>query len=793
MEDVEARQNAGAASAQSPPKRPRRRKRQREEAKAPGVILLQIDGLSRFQFERALKAGRMTFLQSLIEKQPYSLCSFYPGQPSSTPAVQAEIMYGKPCAVPAFSFYDAEKDADFRMYDADWATRVSELASRSAAPLLSGGGSYGNIYSGGAERAEYCGENNTFAYWLKEASIFRLAGLALRYPKSAVKVVSLCLIEVFIALFDFVKGVIRRGDVWAELKFIGARVGVSIALREAIRFRVSEDVKDGLPIIHANFFGYDEQAHRRGPQSLFAHWCLKGIDGVVKKIFRVARKKGGRDYRIIVFSDHGQETVSPYDEEFGLTLEEKVQEMFHDQGFWVKGAGPLSNIMERAKHAVKSAVGLEGRTSFEEARRWIRVKAMGPVGHIYVQQGLSESSRRDWALRFVREAGICVALYRNVLGDTRCVFEDEEGDLILLEDALEKRGHAFAEQVVADLDLMVKSGLSGDLVLLGWRPNQKPLSFAEERGAHGGPGAEESHGFALLPRGEAKERQWIRGLDLREIAMSLCGRCLLEAPVFRDHAEDEDSRVLQVATYNVHGGVGTDRRLDAERIADVVSRLHVDVVCFQEAFCSLDQVISLEAALRERWSKDLYYDFLPLHTRRGFRYGLAIASLLPMKVVKSAGFDLADRRFARREPRGAQLAELRVAGQRVLVANTHFGLNAAERLAQAQRLLADDWLGNGQTDTPVTLVGDFNAGPSAPPIRLLRERFSDAQESVNRRSPQASFLSWAPIRRIDHILASPHWKVKQAGVFRGRDARAASDHLPVFADLTLVEGEKEER
>jgi hypothetical protein len=60
------------------------------------------------------------------------------------------------------------------------------------------------------------------------------------------------------------------------------------------------------------FFGYDEQAHRRGPGSAFAHWTLKGIDGVVRDIYRTAMRSRCRNYQIVIYADHGQERVKNY-------------------------------------------------------------------------------------------------------------------------------------------------------------------------------------------------------------------------------------------------------------------------------------------------------------------------------------------------------------------------------------------------------------------------------------------------------------------------------------------------
>ena len=49
----------------------------------PGLVLIQIDGLSRSQMERALERGRLPFLRQLIRHDYYETHTFYSGLPSS--------------------------------------------------------------------------------------------------------------------------------------------------------------------------------------------------------------------------------------------------------------------------------------------------------------------------------------------------------------------------------------------------------------------------------------------------------------------------------------------------------------------------------------------------------------------------------------------------------------------------------------------------------------------------------------------------------------------------------------
>ena len=54
-------------------------------AEEPGLVLIQIDGLSRKQMERAMERGRLPFLRRLIQREHYDTRTFYSGLPASTP------------------------------------------------------------------------------------------------------------------------------------------------------------------------------------------------------------------------------------------------------------------------------------------------------------------------------------------------------------------------------------------------------------------------------------------------------------------------------------------------------------------------------------------------------------------------------------------------------------------------------------------------------------------------------------------------------------------------------------
>ncbi len=339
----------------------------REAGAGPGVIMLQVDGLSFSQLQNGLSRGRLPFIRSLIKKHNFNLKPFYAGVPSTTPAVQGELFFGVKTAVPAFEFMDRERQKRLVMYYAASAGHVAEEMARTGGPaLLEKGSSYSNIYSGGASEARYCAETMNLENLLQTLKPFRFLVLALLHFVKGLRVLGVSMVELLIAFFDFFKGLKDGKNFLKELKFIPSRVFICIVLRELIRFRVKMDLARGVPIIHANFTGYDEQAHRRGPESAFAHWTLKGIDGVIQDIYRAALRSDQPVYRFILFSDHGQETVRTWgygsektlkqalaDAYFTVVPAEKQSSGSGNRNGWEYLYAPAGNLWERILHGVR--------------------------------------------------------------------------------------------------------------------------------------------------------------------------------------------------------------------------------------------------------------------------------------------------------------------------------------------------------------------------------------------------------------------------------------------------------
>lgn len=439
-----------------------------DNASDTGLILIQVDGLSMKQFQSALSNRRMPFLKHLLEKKSHTLWPGYSGLPSSTPAYQAELMYGIKSFVPAFEFIDRRTARRHVSYKPESANQMAQELSARGEPLLTGGNAYATLFSGGAKEARYCSETMNLDSLLNTLNPLKLILLFLLHTGMVLRIAGYALIECGLAVFDFFRGLFSRQDMLKEFTFIPARVLVCIILRELVRFRLKLDVARGVPLLYANFLGYDEQAHRRGPDSAFAHWSLKGIDQAIQDIHKTAARSECRSYRMIIYSDHGQERVDNYEAIFGRT--------------------------------VKNAIRKEFKTLYPDlfTPDEIRITTMGPIGHVYLPERICEKKLGTIAEKLATNAGIPLVFFRGAKEILGC---DHDGTFRVSGNAERILGadHPYLDRVLKDLEGICTHKNAGNLVISGWRPSGTPLSFNIENGAHGGPGKNETHPFLLIP------------------------------------------------------------------------------------------------------------------------------------------------------------------------------------------------------------------------------------------------------------------------------------------------------
>lgn len=742
----------------------------------PGLVLIQIDALSRRELERALARGRMPFLRRLLRREKYRLHDFYSGLPSTTFAVQAELFYGQKTAVPAVGFRIRRTGEVGMILDPEAAEeREAEIAAENGEPLLKGGTAYGDALHGGAAEPHFCAATLTLRSILSRIRPRLWPVLILLYFPTFLRILWDSFLAVFTSLSDAISGMRRGHRVFHELAFIRNRVLVDVVLREWQTYCAQIDALRGFPVIHVNYLGYDEKAHRRGPKTAFAHRSLRSIDRSIRRIWKAAVRSSQRDYELWIYADHGQEQTIPYPRKFDREVQDAI------------GAVAQRLLNEP----------VEDKPRFEMA-------AIGPVGYVYPWESLDPLRCAEFAEALVQEARIPTVLYEDEQGRVR--FRNVAGKSGVLPDQVAELAgpdHPFLKELGEDLVRMCHHPEAGQVVLLGWCPGDEPVSFVFENGAHGGPGVTETHAFALLPADVSVPAcGYFRALELGKRARRRLGRSLptpRPQPIlagspesdtsaarssFGESRTESDGRSIRVVSYNVHSCVGMDGKLSPQRIARVIAQCNPDFVALQELDVGRKRTLGRDQAEEIAVELSMEVQFHPAIRLAEEQYGDAILSRWPLKLMR-AGLLPGVTPNRRVEPRGALWVAARIDGQIVHLVNTHLGLEEQERWEQVEALLGADWLGNAACQDPVILCGDMNFGPRSRAYQRLTQQLQDTQLPSQRGRAHATFPSLWPVVRIDHIFVKGAWNVLQVETPRTRLAMQASDHLPLVVELQL--------
>jgi len=243
---------------------------------------------------------------------------------------------------------------------------------------------------------------------------------------------------------------------------------------------------------------------------------------------------------------------------------------------------------------------------------------------------------------------------------------------------------------------------------------------------------------------------------------------------------DEPIRVL---CYNIHYGQGTDGHYDIERLAKVINQTRPDLVALQEVDVGVRRSRRVHQARRLAELTGMAVRFGPTQHYEGGLFGNAVLTRYEILDVLIHPLPYTDSTPQRTTyPRGAIAVTVRTpGGQPLHFISTHFQHNVPEdRVAEAKAI--NRLFANEKDATPTILAGDMNATPPSEPIKILLQQWAAAIEEP----PAPSAPATAPRSRIDYIFFRPtdKFRLMSTDVI---DEPVASDHLPVLAELELLE------
>lgn len=220
---------------------------------------------------------------------------------------------------------------------------------------------------------------------------------------------------------------------------------------------------------------------------------------------------------------------------------------------------------------------------------------------------------------------------------------------------------------------------------------------------------------------------------------------------------------LRVLSWNVHG-----LKDDRAALVGLIRELSPDVLIVQEA------------PRRFRWRHKCaaLADECGLVVAAGGLPALGNLLLVSLRVAVGATWNVRYPLTPGRHLRGAFFAPGRVRGASFTVSGSHLATDPAERPAQAAHWKAELTRVTG----PLIVAADLNEGPGGGAWRTVEDGL------VTTKDDDPTFPAAAPSRRIDGLFVSPDISIERYEIIATDRARAASDHLPVLADLSLPSG-----
>jgi len=515
------------------------------ETATGGLVIVQIDGLSRPELDRLLDKGRLPVLAGLIEAGRLSLGDWQPLVPPCTPASQAGILHGRNDGIPGFRWFEKEERRLFVANHSGDSAEIERRMSGGKGLLADGGVSIGNLLAGDATYSHLT--MATIAAVVDHSRDGEVGSDGHDHGDSDhvsftfdPRVWATIVIDSIQETLDEIRGARRQrlGDVRPRMRrgwrYAIERVLTNVPLRILSAELVRAEIRAGRRLIYVDFTGYDEIAHHCGPGRPEAWRAAQRIDRSIGRIVH-EMDRAPAPYGLVVLSDHGQSLGATYRQRYGRTLGEQVRAMIGEGSYHAPtdGSDYDDGLVRIVHHLLgrRAAAALEGLlakrpgTNHHRSSRIVDsrgaplaspadaeaadvvVCATGNLALLYLttlpgrpDQAAIEKRYPGFIATLIADPGIDVVVVRSDRGQ---VAIGEHGSSFLDEGRVE--GHdplvTFGPLAEDGLKRIAGFGAGGDLIAIGhFDPETEQIvSFEELIGSHGGLGGPQEQPFFAAP------------------------------------------------------------------------------------------------------------------------------------------------------------------------------------------------------------------------------------------------------------------------------------------------------
>ena len=495
------------------------RKNKPNTTNIPGILFVQLDGVSAPVLDWQIKAGNLPNISKLLREQNYSFKSWHTQIPSTTPASQAGILLGSNDDIPAFRWYEKESGQVVVANQVAGAHLIEKRLSNGNGLLVNGGVSIGNLFSGDAQKnimvmSKLTGNRESLRRVRDYTSYF---STTFGFMRSLILSIGEMVKEIYQARkqvsLDMKPRIKRHGS------YIILRAITNVLMRDLQTNIVIQNMMEGVNSIYVDYLDYDEVAHHAGMARAESLASLSGLDRVVGILFR-AREFTPRPYEIILVSDHGQSQGTTFKQlHNGKNLEDFVAEYIEANLTLRSETGPVeeqsatrsllshqSKSSSTARAAHKSfEKNIESKSNTQKAQ--LVITGSGNLGNIWINtfEGRAtleqiEKSYPSLITNLLQTEGIGMILIKSKKGPL-CITKN--GTLWL------KKNKFKGENPLADYQPLDRESLlrlvsmktAPDIVVISSydKDTGEVYAFEELVGSHGGLGGWQTEAILLHP------------------------------------------------------------------------------------------------------------------------------------------------------------------------------------------------------------------------------------------------------------------------------------------------------